>query len=93
MTRWVEVFTEELFNNYWEPIRLDASLTYNDTMNITAMTSYTPNTGYIFVTDDNGNPVLDDNGNPVQEYNPEFNFMLDQNGNIMLDSNGNPMLD
>ena len=39
---WVEVFTDELFNNYWEPVRLDASLTYNDTLDITACATYTP---------------------------------------------------
>ena len=60
MTRWVEVFTEELFNNYWEPVRLDASLTYNDTLNITAMTTeVVPNNA---MYDDAGNLMFDSSG-------------------------------
>jgi len=57
---WVEVFTEELFNNYWEPVRLDASLTYNDTLNITAMTTeVVPNNA---MYDDAGNLMFDSSG-------------------------------
>jgi hypothetical protein len=57
---WVEVFTDELFNNYWEPVRLDASLTYNDTLNITAMTTeVVPNNA---MYDDAGNLMFDSSG-------------------------------
>lgn len=59
-TRWVEVFTEELFNNYWEPIRLDASLTFNDTLNISNIIIFsTP------VDDDQGIQVIDNSGNLI----------------------------
>lgn len=64
-TRWVEVFTEELFNNYWEPVRLDASLTFNDTMSITAMSTFTPPTGVNFMYDNGGNIMFDNAGNPM----------------------------
>ena len=59
--RWVEVFTSELFNNYWEPVRVDASLTFNSTIAISAITAVTGN----FVFDDSGNIVFDDAGNPI----------------------------
>lgn len=59
--RWVEVFTAELFNNYWEPTRLDASLTFSSTLNITAISVVTGD----FVFDDSGNIVFDDAGNPI----------------------------
>lgn len=64
-TRWVEVFTPELFNNYWEPVRLDASLTFNDTAAISTITTETIN----------GNPMLDDAGNYMFDTSGEI--MLD----------------
>lgn len=64
-TRFVEVFTNELFNNYWEPIRLDASLTFNDTMNITGMTVVTAPDGSNFMFDDSGLIMFDNAGNPM----------------------------
>lgn len=63
--RWVEVFTEELFDNYWEPVRMDASLIFNDTLAITAMSVATAPAGHNFMLDDNGNVMLDDTGNPM----------------------------
>lgn len=64
-TRWVEVFTNELFNNYWDPIRLDASLTFTDTLNITGISVVSAPTGFNFMLDDAGNVMLDDAGNPM----------------------------
>lgn len=55
MTRWVEVFTPELFNNYWEPVRLDASLTYNSTLPIAAIQVFSTS-----VTDDDNDQLFDD---------------------------------
>jgi hypothetical protein len=40
--RWVEVFTDELFNNYWEPVRVDASLSYDNPLPITNITNTLP---------------------------------------------------
>lgn len=40
--RYVEYFTNELFENSWEPIRLDASLTYDTPVTISAMTNANP---------------------------------------------------
>lgn len=64
-TRWVEVFTEELFNNYWEPIRMDASLTFNDTLAISGMSVYTPPAGVNYMYDNAGNIMFDNNGQPM----------------------------
>lgn len=62
-TRWVEVFTDELFNNYWDAVRMDASLTFNDTQDIMNITSY-PIVGEPMY-DNNGNIMFDDAGNPM----------------------------
>ena len=40
--RWVEIFTDELFDNYWEPVRLDASLSYDNPINITGISNTNP---------------------------------------------------
>jgi hypothetical protein len=57
--RFVEIITPEIFNNYWEPVRMDASLTFNSTLSITNIAS----TGYML--DDAGNIMYDDAGNPM----------------------------
>lgn len=41
-TRFVEYFTEEMFDKYWEPIRLDSSLSLNSPITITAITNANP---------------------------------------------------
>lgn len=64
-TRWVEVFNAELFNNYWEPVRMDASLTFNDTQSITGMSVYTPPAGVNYMYDNAGNIMFDHNGLPM----------------------------
>lgn len=61
-TRWVEVFNPELFTNFWSPIRLDASLSYNNSMNITNIQI----SGNNPVKDDSANLVDDDSSNQVQ---------------------------
>lgn len=35
--RYIEIFTDELFDNYWEPIRVDSSLSLNSPIAITAI--------------------------------------------------------
>ena len=40
--RFVEMFTDELFDNYWEPVRLDASLSYDNPINITGISNTNP---------------------------------------------------
>lgn len=40
--RWVEVFTDELFDNYWEPVRLDASLKYDNPITVTGISNDDP---------------------------------------------------
>lgn len=42
LKRFIEYFTPELFDHYWEPNRLDASLSLNSPLNITAITNATP---------------------------------------------------
>ena len=64
-TRFVEVFSNELFNNYWEPVRMDCSLTFNDTQAITAMSVTLPPSGKEFTLDEYGNITLDEYGNPT----------------------------
>jgi len=39
--RWMEIFTSELFQNYWEPVRVDASLSYDNPLNITTISGNT----------------------------------------------------
>lgn len=40
--RFVEVFTEELFQEYWEPVRLDSSLSLNEPIMITGISNTDP---------------------------------------------------
>lgn len=40
--RFIEIFTDEIFTNYWEPIRMDASLSYDSPINITAISNTNP---------------------------------------------------
>jgi len=40
--QFIELFTNELFNNYWEPIRLDASLNINTPITISGISNANP---------------------------------------------------
>lgn len=40
--RFIEIFTDELFDEYWQPVRVDSSLTYDNPIEITAISSTTP---------------------------------------------------
>lgn len=40
--RFIEFFTEELFTDYWEPVRMDCSLTYDIPLNITNISNTLP---------------------------------------------------
>lgn len=40
--RFVEVFTDELFDFDWEPVRMDSSLSYNNPLDITAISNTNP---------------------------------------------------
>ncbi len=40
--RYVEIFTDELFDNYWEPVRVDCSLSYDNPINITGVSNTNP---------------------------------------------------
>jgi len=42
IVRWVEYFSSEFFDNYWEPVRVDASLTYDVPLVCTGMTNADP---------------------------------------------------
>jgi hypothetical protein len=71
--RYVEFFTEEQFNNYWEPVRLDSSLTYDSPLVITGATQADP----VVITSvahglSNGNEVRIDLVEGMTELNGNF---------------------
>lgn len=40
--RFIEIFTDELYDNYWEPVRVDSSLSLDNPLTITAISNTSP---------------------------------------------------
>lgn len=92
--RYVEYFTPEYFTNYWDPVRLDASLTYNTPITITGITKASPAVVTAVAHGfSNGNQIKIDRVVGMTDVNTNIYYVANKTADTfqLVDSDGNPI--